>query len=397
MSNVLEFEEAVASISTEAAPVCLGQENPHRLVSAWWVAMPDAVKKYTPGEIDRAGKVLILPDPTAQQISEAIGVMDTWRTSHSVPLEIARKQLESRAKLVSSNSTTGTRLKREDSIRAKLKREASMRLSTMGDIGGCRVILRDMEEVNRLIEIYAQDHDIKVKDYVADPRVSGYRGKHILWRFKAETAEHKPYDNMRIELQIRTELQHSWATAIEVCSTFTDQNLKSDHPTFNDERWVRFFALMGSMMAMSEGGGLVKETPSNRAKLVSELSRLADALKVSEMMRRWSTATQITNSAIDTQAHQFLIELQAFDHIRCRVNVTPYAEGREQQAAEDRVRLEMQSRTKVGVQVALVAVQSVETLQVAYPNYFADTNRFLKELDIALHGRLDGPFTTSTI
>jgi Region found in RelA / SpoT proteins len=385
------------SPSRDALPVCLGRENTNGLASEWSGAMASTVRRYTPGQIDRAGKALILQNPTGEQISEAMEVVDNWRVSHSGPLEIARKTLESRARLVSQSPTIGTRLKREDSIRAKLKREPSMQLSTMQDIGGCRVILRDMKEVDELIKKYAGDPNIKVVDHVAKPRVSGYRGKHLIWRFKAETEEHKCYDNMRIELQIRTELQHSWATAVEVCSTFTEQNLKSDHPQFNDERWVRFFALMGNMMAMNEGGGLVRETPSSRTKLAGELARLADALKVSEIMRRWNTATQITNSAIDTQAHQFLIELQAFDHLRCRVNVTPYAKGREQQAAEDRVRLEIESRRKVGVQVALVAVQSVETLQVAYPNYFADTNRFLKELDIALHGRIDGPFTTTTI
>ena len=160
-----------------------------------------------------------------------------------------------------------------------------------------------IDPVIKYIKIYASDRNIKVTDYVSNPRVSGYRGKHIIWRFKSETEEHKCYDNMRLEVQIRTELQHSWATAVEVCSTFTEQNLKSDHPQFNDERWVRFFALMGSMMAMNEGGGLVRDTPSNRTKLAGELNRLADALKVSEIMRRWNTATQITNSAIDTQAH----------------------------------------------------------------------------------------------
>ncbi len=42
--------------------------------------------------------------------------------------------------------------------------------------------------------------------------------------------------------------------------------------------------------------------------------------------------------------------------------------------------------TAARVQVALVAVQSVDTLKTAYPNYFSDTRRFLKELEVALHG-----------
>ena len=74
-----------------------------------------------------------------------------------------------------------------------------------------------------------------------------------------------------------------------------------------------------------------------------------------------------------------------------RVNVTAYGKGHEQRAAEDRVELEKNARAKIGIQVALVAVQSVDTLRVAYPNYFSDTQRFLKELDVALHGTESQP------
>ncbi len=359
-------------------------ENPNGLTGAWFGAMTTAVTKYTAGQIDRAGKVLSSSIATKEQIDDAIAVMDGWRIAHGHPLEIALKALQVRATDVNPNATIGTRLKREESIRAKLIREPTMKLSKMQDIGGCRVILRNMNEVDQLVSLYANDPGISVTDYVQNPRVSGYRGKHIIWKFEGEDADSRP---MRIEIQVRTELQHSWATAVEVCSTFTDQNLKSDHPQVSDNRWVRFFALMGSVMAIAEGGGLVKDTPSEKAKLLAELKNLAALLHVSEMMKRWNTATEIINAAAnDPLAHHFLIQLQAFDHLRARVNVTAYGKGREQQAAEDRVQLEKDARTRVGIQVALVAVQSVDTLKTAYPNYFSDTVRFLKELDVVLHG-----------
>jgi len=380
-----------------ADPACLF-ENPSRLGAGWFGTMVAAVRKYTAGQIDRAGKVLSSPAATNQQIDDAIAIMDHWRIAHNRPLEMARQALASRAKLVNPNHTIGMRLKREESIRDKLIREPTMKLSKMQDIGGCRVILRSMEEVNNLVALYAKDSGVSVTDYIAKPRVSGYRGKHIIWRFEGESEKDTDYKPMRIEIQVRTELQHSWATAVEVCSTFTDQNLKSDHPHVSDDRWVRFFALMGSVMAMGEGGGFVKDTPTEKAKLLGELRGLSTALHVNEMMKRWNTATEIINAAAnDPKAHHFLIELQAFDHFRARVNVTAYGRGRETQAAEDRVQLERDSRAKVGFQVALVAVQSVGTLKAVYPNYFSDTQRFLKELDIALHGAASQPFTVSTI
>jgi len=390
---------AVRDLSTfsENTPSTCLFENPYGLTGGWFSSMSTAARRYTAGQIDRAGKVLSSPTATKQDSDDAIAVMDSWRVAHNHPLEMARAALESRAKIISPNPTIGMRLKREESIRGKLVREPTMKLSKMQDIGGCRVILRDMKEVENLVSLYAKDAGITITDYIENLRVSGYRGKHIIWRFEGDGGEDTGYKPMRIEIQVRTELQHSWATAVEVCSTFTAQNLKSDHPLVSDERWVRFFALMGSVMAMREGGGPVKGTPSEKAKLLGELKILSTALRVSEIMNRWNTATEIINAAAnDPQAHHFLIELQAFDHIRARVNVTAYGKGHEQQAAEQRVYLEKDARTKIGIQVALVAVQSVDTLRVAYPNYFSDTQRFLKELDVALHGTASPPFTVSS-
>jgi hypothetical protein len=384
------------SIFSENTPSACLFENPHRLPDGWFSDMATAERLYTAGQIDRAGKALSSPTSTKHEADEAIAVMDSWRIAHNRPLEIARATLEFRAKSINPNPTIGSRLKREESIRGKLIREPTMKLSKMQDIGGCRVILRNMEEVEKLVALYGNDDGISVTDYIENPgpRVSGYRGKHIIWRFEGEGEDYAGYKPMRIEIQVRTELQHSWATAVEVCSTFTAQNLKSDHPSVSDERWVRFFALMGSVMALREGGRLVKDTPSEKGKLLGELNTLASALRVSEIMKRWNTATEIINAAAnDPKAHNFLIELQAFDHLSARVNVTAYGKGHEQRAAEDRVRLEKDTRTKSGVQIALVAVQSVDTLQVAYPNYFSDTQRFLKELDIALHGIASEPLT----
>ena len=142
---------------------------------------------------------------------------------------------------------------------------------------------------------------------------------------------------------------------------------------------------------------MVPDTPQAKAKLLGELRELADALKVTEVMKRWNTVTEIVGSQSDTSAHNFLIELQTFDHIRAKVNVTAYEQGREREAAENRVRRETEARSKMGVQVALVGVQSIGTLQTAYPNYFSDTTRFVKEVEIACKGIVGSPFPISTV
>ena len=122
-------------------PICLF-ENPYRLVNGWAGVMTTVVKRHTSGEINRAGKILSSLNAGNQDVEHAIEVMDNWRLSHTYPLDIAQRTLDARARAVSAKPAIGTRLKREASIRAKLVREPYMQLSTMQDIGGCRVIVR---------------------------------------------------------------------------------------------------------------------------------------------------------------------------------------------------------------------------------------------------------------
>jgi ppGpp synthetase/RelA/SpoT-type nucleotidyltranferase len=172
--------------SQDALPVCPGKGNPYRLADTWFGTMSTVAVQHTSGQIDRAGQVLSSSSATKQEIEDAIALMDKWRTAHNRPLKIAWSTLQDRAKQVHPNPTIGTRLKREESIRDKLIREPTMKLSKMQDIGGCRVILRNMKEVDALVSLYANDGGVSVTDYVENPRVSGYRGKHIICQRSSE-------------------------------------------------------------------------------------------------------------------------------------------------------------------------------------------------------------------
>ncbi|WP_338119313.1 RelA/SpoT domain-containing protein [Streptomyces parvus] len=66
----------------------------------------------------------------------------------------------------------------------------------------------------------------KVYDYLRDdpgPRDSGYRGVHLVYEYGASKEE---YLGLRIESQVRTQLQHAWATAVETMDLFSDSELK---------------------------------------------------------------------------------------------------------------------------------------------------------------------------
>ena len=51
-----------------------------------------------------------------------------------------------------------------------------------------------------------------------------------------------------------------------------------------DPQWLRFFALMGSTIALKEKCPLVPDTPVNRQRLKSELRELAQGLRIQDVL-----------------------------------------------------------------------------------------------------------------
>ena len=92
--------------------------------------------------------------------------------------------LEQRAKKVCLHLLIVQRLKRLRSIGDKLRATPAMELSRMQDIGGCRAVLDDVEQVRSLAKKYevgqsknprTQSELVKTFDYISTPKLSGNR------------------------------------------------------------------------------------------------------------------------------------------------------------------------------------------------------------------------------
>ena len=69
-----------------------------------------------------------------------------------------------------------------------------MQLANMQDIGGCRSVLRSIDEVRRVQRRLVRNRPpIRVTNYIDEPRDSGYRGVHVIVE----------YDGRAIEVQLR--------------------------------------------------------------------------------------------------------------------------------------------------------------------------------------------------
>lgn len=135
---------------------------------------------FSRSEVDACGRLLASGHGTPAEIDHALEVINDWRAAHSFALNTFQVGLRSKARNVYEHALVAQRLKRVSSIVAKLRRFEKMNLSRMQDIGGCRAVLESVRQVRRVAAAYdksRQQHElISSKDYIAEPKASGYRG-----------------------------------------------------------------------------------------------------------------------------------------------------------------------------------------------------------------------------
>ncbi len=183
----------------------------------------------TLGDVRRAGEVLRQAAaagggvPSIEQVREARAVVEAYRSAHAAPLHAAYMGLRSCLIAEGLDLDASRRLKRLPTIEDKLRRLPTMDLSSMQDIGGCRAVLDTQGQVRRVVARFCANSRRrnqrldKIKDYVAEPQDSGYRAIHV----------HTRYHGRRIEVQLRTRDQDSWAKIVEDLTSKTGIDFKN--------------------------------------------------------------------------------------------------------------------------------------------------------------------------
>ncbi len=111
-----------------------------------------------------------------------------------------------------------SRLKTSESIVKKLKRygyESSIEnmVKYVKDIAGIRIICSFTTDIYRIAEMIANQSDIKVlsvKDYIKNPKESGYKSYHMLVTIPIYLSDR--IIDAKVEIQIRTVAMDFWAS-----------------------------------------------------------------------------------------------------------------------------------------------------------------------------------------
>lgn len=335
---------------------------------------------YSQREVRRAGETLsakLAWPENREKILDAFRVANSWRDSHLYPMRSMRVSIAQRMRWAQLKGYTAARPKRMTSIRKKLQR-FTMNMEQINDIAGCRAVLDDMATVNSVIEICKSQlgHEVRQEyPYIKQPKADGYRSHHIVYNFHDGT-EHDAFKGRRVELQIRTRLQHSWATAVEAVGLYRGEDMKANE---GDPGWLRLFFLMSQEFAYAEKCGF----EDGREARLAEIRKLNGKLGAASVLEDLRNATHYLSTYVQEPARYYLIH---YDNTSKQVTVRGFSSSFDASAAYAAA----EQKIELGdddAKVVLVEVGKIASLVEAYPNYFGDVALFIRNLRHVCDGK----------
>jgi putative GTP pyrophosphokinase len=332
--------------------------------------MDDTVKAPwgSKGRVNRAGDAVRRDCATEDDLA----VINTWRASHKAVLNTFQALLRGRAR--GRRIVVAQRLKRLPTILHKLEREPAMQLSRMDDVAGCRLIFSTMEE---LFAFRREIHAARVKhsrrnaddkyNYILRAKDTGYRGVHDIYEYNVNSSKGKPYSGLMLELQYRTNVQHAWATAVEVVGFVT-----AHQPKFRrgDQRYEEFFRISSEILSRThEDMRSCLPSLSNRV-LLDQFKAVNGEINLLNTLK----GLHVADKEI---ANRNTVVLAFGDS-----GLTVYTYPNLTQATDAYFKFE---RETAGVDYVLARAETWDEVRSAYRNYFSDTNDFVALLESGLN------------
>ena len=111
------------------------------------------------------------------------------------------------------------RVKTVESLQGKVKRKNYSNLAEITDLCGIRIITYFSDDVDRIAELISQEFEVDVENTIdkrksEDPTKFGYVSLHYVVSLKEENSSsilYRRFENIKLEIQIRTVMQHAWA------------------------------------------------------------------------------------------------------------------------------------------------------------------------------------------
>lgn len=246
-----------------------------------------------------------------------------------------------------------------------------MKLTQMHDVGGCRVIVDTIEELNLLnisLSKKTSTHEFHVYDYIENPKPTGYRGIHRVYKTFSKLNQHD-FKGRKIEVQLRTKLQHLWATTVEVIDVIEKETLKT-RPDGANKDWKRLLVIMSKFFAVEEGAETMTDNEKKAYK--TELIELNKQLAMYVKLKGFRSALNVEE--INHRSRASAYTLISYNEKEGKGNARVFSKSDEKLALSKYAELEKDE----SLNVLLIAGSDLKSIEKAYPNYIIDTTEFLE-------------------
>ena len=339
---------------------------------------------YSKKQVERAGRCIRKQEG---DIEQAVKVIQNFRSAHAYPLTIIKNLVWKHVRSLGllDTATVARRLKRLPTILDKLQRSSlnggescnAIDLRRMQDIGGCRVIVqtkKELEELNASLDTSRTVHESRTYSHLEVAKDSGYRGIHRCYKTYSKKSEHAS-KGFNIELQLRTKLQHVWATGVEIIDVVENESLKTN-PTQANYKWKRLLVIFSEFLAEKDGFIELNSVTSKTLRL--KLLQLAQDLHAVEKLNSFNRALDVKE--ISARAKEQGFTLLRFDLKTGNGSASFFPKIREQDAMEKYAELE----AELDQDVILIAGRDIKKIEKAYPNYLGDSSTFVSLLAEAI-------------
>ncbi len=274
------------------------------------------------------------------------------------------------------------------SIVRKLQRDNNrFKLGTLDDIGGCRLIVGSVCEVYEAAQILDDllEHR-KIKDYIAAPQRSGYRSYHAIYKVPVGGITY------RIEVQIRTRLQHLWATGVEAVGEVYGLEYKSPDVRASlegeEQERDRFLMLSSHLFALEEGQPGVPDVIDDLAVVKREISTICETTHLLDDLRVARSGILVQADS-DERDEYFLLclsrEIQFFDVF----GFPEFQAANDEYQRLEKEALWIEDGNDVVIaepefdNVVLVKAESAEAIKSSYLNYSLGVEDFIRQVEQA--------------
>ena len=332
-------------------------------------------------QVNKAGEKLRTYPHSSKEYKQALEIAEEWRKAHIYPLKTFKSNLDKRL-MKYKGSISAQRLKRMPTILDKLKtRESSMRLSAMQDIGGVRAIVAKVSQAEKLAKEYETSKRFthllkKSQNYINSPKDDGYRGIHLIYEYNNTLARTKKAEESKgklIEIQIRSRLQHIWATAVETVGLMTGQSIKLHR---GSEEWLEFFQYVSSIFAIIEKRNVLQAHAGKEEREIYEhVIQLIDEMQVFDKLAGYSTGLEVIEKANRNHYYHLIV----LNIEKKEVKITGFAEIEYNSAIHEYE--EIESAHEANIDAVLVSTNQRQELKKAYPNYYLDLRELIELLN----------------